>query len=35
MPGQWIAKSCDNPEPHDEHIHVIDGVGYACFGRSD
>lgn len=32
MPGQWIAKSCGNREKHPQHIHVINGVAYACFG---
>lgn len=30
--SHWIAKSCGNREQHGQHIHVLDGTAYACFG---
>lgn len=29
---QYIAKSCGSKKRHGEHIHVFNGVAYACFG---
>lgn len=29
---QYIAKFCGDKTQHGQHIHVLDGVAYACFG---
>lgn len=30
--AQYIAKSCGSKDKHDQHIHVMDGQAWACFG---